>query len=215
MQDDEYIPLRKAAKLIGLQGRSIRGYSEKGIFKTYISPSGQTLYNKQSLLNYIDNFSNVKEEGEQKSIIYIRFNSKEQEKNDVQRSIELGKQFYPCHEIISDIGFGIDFKRKGLQTILQLANEKRIKEFVIFHSDQISRIGYELIETIINISGAKIINLNNENYKSTEQELARELLSITSFYSIEQPRKTRKYNKNIKAEAISNGRPEASSIEVV
>lgn len=209
MTSNEFIPLRKASILIGLQGRTIHKYAKTGIFKTFTTPFGQTLYNKQSLLDYVNNFSNIKETEEQKNIVYCRVNSKKQS-DDLQRQVKLAEELYPDYEVISDIGSGINFKRKGLETILRYSNEKRISELVVFHKDILARFGFEVIEKVINLSGGKVTVIDNENYKSSEQELAEDLLSIIHIYSSKQMGK-RRYNKNTKDKVISDIETEEST----
>ena len=55
---------------------------------------------------------------------------------------------YPDHEIIKDIGSGINFKRKGLQKLINLAINNELEEVVITYKDRLCRIGYDLIEFI-------------------------------------------------------------------
>jgi len=202
MLKNEYIPLRKAKVIVGLEGRTVLEYAKKGMFKTFTTPYGQTLYNKQSLLEYVNNFSNTEETQERRNIVYCRVSSKKQE-NDLQRQIELARELYPSYEVISDISSGINFKRKGLETILQLAVNKGIKELVVFHRDRLCRFGFELVERIIILSGGKVTVVDNkEENKSTEQELAEDLLSLIHVYSCRQMGK-RRY-KNSKAKDVSN-----------
>jgi putative resolvase len=213
MTDGEYIPLRKASLLVGLQGRTIRNYAKKDIFKTYTSPSGQILYNRQSLLTYINDSSNIKETDEKRFIIYCRVSSKKQS-DDLQRQIDLARDLYPSYEVITDIGSGINFKRKGLQTILRYAVEKQISELVVFHKDRLARFGFEVIEQVINLSGGKIKVVGDEVHKSSEQELAEDLLSIITIYSCKQMGK-RRYNKNSKTKTLPDGGTEESTSEMV
>lgn len=209
MTSNEFIPLRKASILIGLQGRTIHKYAKTGIFKTFTTPFGQTLYNRQSLLDYVNNFSNAKETEEQKNIVYCRVSSKKQS-DDLQRQVKLAGELYPGYEVISDIGSGINFKRKGLETILRYSNEKRIGELVVFHKDRLARFGFEIIEKVINLSGGKVTVVDNEDHKSSEQELAEDLLSIIHIYSCKQMGK-RRYNKNIKNKVVSDTETEEST----
>ena len=87
---------------------------------------------------------------------------------------------------MSDIASGINFNRKGLQTILDSCIQGTIGEVVIAHRDRLSRFGFDLIKIIIEKAGGKITILDDENNKSTEQELAEDLLSIIHIYSCRQ-----------------------------
>jgi predicted site-specific integrase-resolvase len=61
-----------------------------------------------------------------------------------------------------------------------------IGEIVIAHRDRLSRFGFDLIELLVSKSGGKIIVLDDQHNKSTEQELAEDLLSIVHIYSYRQ-----------------------------
>lgn len=77
-----------------------------------------------------------------------------------------------------------------------------LKELVVAHKDRLSRFGYELVEWIITSNGGKITILDEEIHKSTEQELAEDLLSIVHIYSCKQMGK-RRYNKDTTNKDIS------------
>lgn len=53
-------------------------------------------------------------DNKRRSIIYARVSSYKQSE-DLSRQIEKLKCKYPNHEVIQDIGSGINFKRKGLK----------------------------------------------------------------------------------------------------
>jgi predicted site-specific integrase-resolvase len=129
--------------------------------------------------------------------IYTRVSSRKQS-DDLERQIEFIKSQKPeyntSYKLISDIGSGINFKRQGLITILESCLQNNIGEVVIAHKDRLSRFGFDLIKLIIEKAGGKITIINDEQNKSTEQELAEDLLSIIHIYSCRQMGK-RKYTK--------------------
>ena len=53
-----------------------------------------------------------------------------------------GKSF----KIISDIGSGINLKKKGLSELLTLISTNQVDRLYIVHKDRLVRFGYELIE---------------------------------------------------------------------
>jgi len=95
------------------------------------------------------------------------------------------KKKYPYHEIIQDIGSGLNMKRKGLQEIIRIAIEGNVKEVVIAYKDRLCSVapGCELIEFIIKeYSNGEIIILNKENLSPTE-ELTIDLVNIINVFS--------------------------------
>jgi predicted site-specific integrase-resolvase len=105
------------------------------------------------------------------------------QKSDLQNQIALLKTKYPETEVIFDFGSGLNFKRKGLQKILDLAYKGELKEIVVTYKDRLCRFGFELVEYILETqSNAKIVVLNKNN-TAVESELATYLLSIINVFS--------------------------------
>ena len=66
-----------------------------------------------------------------------------------------------------------------------------IGEVVVAYKDRLARFGFELIEQIIQKGGGKVVILNNNIYKSSEQELAEDLLAIIHVFNCKQMGKRR------------------------
>jgi predicted site-specific integrase-resolvase len=130
-----------------------------------------------------------------KKICYARVSSRGQ-KSDLQNQIALLKTKFPKAEVISDYGSGLNFKRKGLQQILDLAHKGELEEIVVTYKDRLCRFGFELIEYIIKTqSNAKIVVLCDIS-TSKESELSADLLSIITVFSARMYG-LRKYKKQI------------------
>jgi predicted site-specific integrase-resolvase len=93
---------------------------------------------------------------------------------------------YTSYKFVSDVASGINFKRKGLSTILDLCLQGLVGEIVVAHKDRLSRFGFDLLELIVSKCGGTIVVLNNQGNKSSEQELSEDLLSIVHIYSCRQ-----------------------------
>ena len=186
----EYISINEAAKITGLSLQTIRKIGDKKQIQCFKTPSGHRRFNKQDLEKFCD--SNIIDEKDSKitkvNYIYTRVSSKKQ-LDDLSRQteyIQQRKSEYSSYTTISDIASGINFKRKGLQTILDSCIQGVIGEVVIAHRDRLSRFGFDLIKIIIEKSGGEITILDDEQNKSSEQELAEDLLSIIHIYSCRQ-----------------------------
>lgn len=194
--EEEFVPIRELQKIIKLKYVAAKNFGKNSGIKTLTTPSGQTLYSKKDLLKYINPNLSVEEINakiSRKNIVYCRVSSKKQE-DDLQRQLELARFEYPNHTIISDIGSGINWKRKGLKTILELSMQGHLESVIVYHKDRLARFAVELIEYIFTVNGTKLIIVNNEAEKSTEQELAEDLLSIVHIYSCRKMGK-RRYTK--------------------
>ena len=82
-------------------------------------------------------------ENTKQNYIYTRVSSKKQS-DDLSRQIEFIKNKrseYSSYISISDIASGINFKRKGLSTILDASLQGTIGEIIIAHRDRLCRFG--------------------------------------------------------------------------
>lgn len=189
---DNYVPLREACKLLGLQPTTIRSWAKNNTIKTIKTPSGQFLYSRKAIDTIINGDNDVKEK---QKIIYARVSS-EKQKDDLERQIVYLRSKYPNHHLIKDCGSGINWKRKGLLTILEQTMSGLVDEIVVAHKDRLCRFGYELVQWIIESNGAKLIVMDEEHdHQTGEQELAEDLLSIVHIYSCKQMGK-RRYSKS-------------------
>jgi putative resolvase len=119
---------------------------------------------------------------DKRNICYCRVSTRSQ-KQDLDRQIEFFQIKYPNHEIISDIGSGINFKRKGLNTILDQSIKGNIGEIVVTHRDRLCRFGFDLIERIIQThSDGKIVVLDQQE-TSPQEELVNDIISIITVFS--------------------------------
>jgi predicted site-specific integrase-resolvase len=106
--------------------------------------------------------------------------------DDLERQKDFFRHNYPDHELVTDIGSGINWKRKGLQTILDKGLSGDISEVVVAHRDRLCRFAFDLIEGILEKKGVKLIVLDRETEQSENKELADDILSIIHVYSCRQ-----------------------------
>jgi len=190
MNDKMFVPLRQACSITGIEEQTLRKLADKEILPCYKTPSGHRMFNKASLeaMCNANTISNKERERIKLNYIYARVSSKKQ-LDDLSRQIEYirsTKPEYTSYTVISDVGSGINFKRKGLNTILDSCLQGTLGEVVIAHRDRLCRFGFELLEYIIQKNGGKITILDHDSHKSSEQELAEDLLSVVHLYSSKQ-----------------------------
>jgi predicted site-specific integrase-resolvase len=165
-----YITSKEASQTLGLHPNTLRLYADNGTIESYRTKSGHRRYNVDAYL------------GLQKQSVSICRVSSYKQKDDLNRQVEFMRANYPKAEIIKDIGSGLNYKRKGLKSLLGRAMQGDKLEIVVAHKDRLARFGFELIEWIIQQNGGKIVVLKRTNL-SPEQELTTDLLSILHIFS--------------------------------
>ena len=186
----KFISSAEAARITSLHPHTLRKYADNNQVKCYKTPSGQRKYDRDSLEKFCNPSIVVHENktNPKTNYIYSRVSSKKQ-LDDLLRQTQYllsHKSEYASYISLSDVASGINFKRKGLQTILDSCLQGTIGEIVIAHRDRLCRFGFELLEILVEKSGGKITVLDNDGNKSSEQELSEDLLSIVHIYSCKQ-----------------------------
>ena len=131
-----------------------------------------------------------------RKICYCRVSSSKQ-KEDLKRQINCMKNKYPTYEIISDIGSGLNFGRKGLNEIIDDAIKGNIEIVVVSYKDRLARFGYELIERlIVNYSNGTIKVENKKEEETPTEEISKDIIAIMNVY-VAKMNGLRKYKKEI------------------
>jgi len=186
----QYISIREASIITGINPKTLRKLGDENKIKCYKTLSGQRKFDKAYLEKMCNNddVNDKINENTKQNYIYTRVSSKKQS-GDLSRQIEFIKNKrpeYSSYISISDIASGINFKRKGLSTILDASLQGTVGEIIVAHRDRLCRFGFDLIKLIIEKQGGKITVLDDEQNKSSEQELSEDLLSIVHIYSCRQ-----------------------------
>lgn len=181
-----YVPLRKAVERLGLHPNTLRRYADQGKIQIIKNEAGQRLYNVESYIRGAARAS---------LICYCRVSSSKQ-KDDLQRQITYMQSLHPDAEVIKDIGSGLNFKRKGLRTILdRLLHGDKLK-IVVACRDRLCRFGFELVQYMVEQNGGEIVVLDSSVH-CPQTELTTDLLSIIHVFSYRM-HGLRKYSKKIK-----------------
>ena len=182
----KYYTVGQFAKIISKTPQTIRNWDKENILKPHhVSESGYRYYSDEQVNHYLG-FKGEKPVN-RKVIGYCRVSSNKQ-KDDLERQIENmqtyllagGKPF----EIITDIGSGINYKKKGLLKIIELITQNKIEKIVVLYKDRLLRFGAELVFSICEAKDVEVIIINkgDENPKF-EEELAKDVLEIITVFS--------------------------------
>ena len=177
----QLISIGKFAKKVGLTTASLRRMHESGECIPYHITKGGTRYYS---LDQLKNFSTA-DKKEKLVIGYCRVSTSLQ-KDDLEVQINNVKSYMYAKgynfEIISDIGSGINYKKKGLQELLDKINDQNISKIVIPYKDKLVGFGFELIEYFCKINNIEIEIIDNTE-QSKEQELSDNLIQIVTIFA--------------------------------
>lgn len=86
-------------------------------------------------------------------------------------------------ETIRDLGSGMNYRKAGLQRLLDLIMKRRIRRLVITHKDRLLRFGAELVFALCEWQGIEIVIMHKGEPPSFEEELAQDVLEIITVCS--------------------------------
>ena len=196
------VPSRVAASELGVHPNTLRNWANEGKIKVVKTATGQRRYDLSTLVN-------TGKERERSRICYCRVSSAKQ-RADLDRQVGHMRKLFPNYEIVTDIGSGLNFKRKGLLSILERAMRGDVAELVVAYRDRLCRFGFDLIEWLIVKNGGKLLVLDDPAV-SPYTELTRDLLSVLHVFSC-RLHGLRKYGRKIKEDPdIPHGSAEATA----
>ena len=179
----KYYSIHEFSKLIGRTPQTIRNWDASGKLKPHHTGSGGYRYYSHDQLREV---LQIKEDSRNKVIIgYCRVSSNKQ-KDDLERQIANMKLYLDNlnkpYEIISDIGSGINYSKKGLRELIKRITIGQVEKIVVLYKDRLLRFGYELVEYIANLYNCEIEVIDSTE-KTEEHELVEDLIQIITVFS--------------------------------
>lgn len=174
----------RVMELLQISRSTLKRYREKEILKARRLPSGQYLFDDDSVFLLKNGRS------PRLTLLYGRVSTYKQKHdlaNQLQElkdfAVEKGYQIGGCYQ---DIASGISFKnRKQFFKMLELILEGKVERVIITHQDRLSRVGFELFEYLFENYDTKIEVISAElNPKTDEQELFEEIISLLHCFSM-------------------------------
>lgn len=182
------ISIGQAAKLLGVHVQTLRNWERTGKLKPdSISPGGTRRYNQDKILQITGKELPEIEKDERITIAYARVSSHDQ-KADLQRQAQVLELYCAEHgykyELITDLGSGMNYYKKGLTTLIHKILENNVRRLILTHKDRLLRFGAELIFSICEAKGVEVVILNKgEEKASFEEDLANDVLEIITVFS--------------------------------
>ena len=200
----KYYSINKFSKILGVSAQTLRNGDKKGKLHPHHTSSNGYRYYSHEQLNQV---MNVKPNLDRSVIGYCRVSSNKQ-KDDLERQIENMKLYLTAQgkpfEIISDIGSGINYKKKGLKELMKRISQNKVDKVVVFYKDRLLRFGFELVEYIASLYDCDI-EIIDHTEKTEQQELVEDLVQIITVFSCKLQDKRANEARKLVKELIDDG----------
>ena len=196
-----FIKIGEAAELLGVSIETIRRWEKTGeLIPDRKTKGGTRYYEVGKLLNAENN--------DYPTVCYCRVSSHDQ-KQDLDRQQELLEAYCAAKgwrsQSIRDFGSGMNYRKKGLQKLLEMILQKKMKRLVLTTKDRLLRFGSELVFSLCELQGIEIVIIHKGEQASFEEELATDVLEIITVFSLRlygsRSKKNRKLMETLQAEA--------------
>lgn len=185
---NKIISIGQAAKMLGVHVQTLRNWEKSGKLKPdSISPGGTRRYNSDTIMRISGKELIQIEKDDRVTIAYARVSSQDQ-KEDLKRQAQVLELYCAEHgyryELITDLGSGMNYYKKGLTSLINRILDDGVKRLVLTHKDRLLRFGAELIFSICEAKGVEVVIINSgEDKASFEEDLAKDVLEIITVFS--------------------------------
>ncbi len=173
------VKIGEAARILGTTPATLRLWESTGeLLPARKTKGGTRYYDTAALLNVSNEAA--------PTICYCRVSSHDQ-KSDLDRQQELLEAYCAAKgwrvEVIRDLGSGMNYRKKGLNKLLELILTRKIRRLVLTHKDRLLRFGAELVFSLCEIQGIEIVIIHQGVQPKFEEELANDVLEIITVFS--------------------------------
>lgn len=178
---DKLITISEAAERLGISPTTLRRWEASGKLIPERTQGNQRRYR----LSQIEPATHLRKQ-DRKTLAYARVSSHDQ-KDDMEwqkRVLELycAQQDW-TFELISDLGSGVNYYKKGLKRLLNEILAGNVGRLVITHKDRLLRLGAELVFSICEAKQVEVVIVNKGEDTTFEEDLATDVLEIITVFS--------------------------------
>jgi predicted site-specific integrase-resolvase len=184
MKSKRLVSIEKKKKMLGVSVVTLRRWDEEGRLVATKTEGNHRRYDmlkiKPETVHGFDFSDN------RKTIAYARVSSHDQ-KSDLERQKQVLELFCSKNgwsfDIISDLGSGMNYHKKGLKKLLDSILDDKVGRLVLTHKDRLLRFGAELVFSICEAKGVEVVIINKGDDTSFEEDLATDVLEIITVFS--------------------------------
>jgi len=179
---DKLISIGEAAELLGVSNTTLRRWERSKKLVPERTAGNQRRYRLSQINPALVRDAEV----DRRTVAYARVSSHDQ-KDDLERQKQVLEMYCATQgwtfEIISDLGSGMNYHKKGLKQLLEKILDGKASRLVITHKDRLLRFGAELVFAICEAKQVEVVILNRGEDATFEEDLAQDVLEIITVFS--------------------------------
>lgn len=173
------VKIGEAAALLGVSVVTLRKWEASGeLVPARKTAGGTRFYAVTDLMELGD--------ADAPTVCYARVSSHDQ-KADLERQHAMLEAYCAAKgwrsEVIKDLGGGMNYRKPGLNKLLEMILRKQMKRLVITHKDRLLRFWSELVFALCAHQQIEIIIIHKGEQPTFEEELAKDVLEIITVFS--------------------------------
>ena len=177
------VGIGEAASALGVSITTLRRWEASGKLKAEHTAGGHRRYDLVKLMPELFHAASA---DNRRTVAYARVSSHDQ-KEDLERQKQVLELYCSrqgwAFEIISDLGSGMNYHKKGLKNLLKAILEEQVGRLVITHKDRLLRFGAELVFAICEAKHVEVVILNQGEDTTFEADLAEDVTEIVNAFS--------------------------------
>jgi predicted site-specific integrase-resolvase len=195
-----YVSIGQASQIIGVSISTLRRWEvEKSFIPDFRTKGGHRRYKLATIYSEIINEAEIKNTT-RKTIAYSRVSSSDQKLDLLRQSKRLEKHCQlKCwdYELISDLGSGLNYKKKGLNKLINLICTNQVSRLVLTHKDRLLRFGSPLLFKLCGFFNTEVVILEESKELSFEQELVTDVIELMTVFTARMHGKRSHKNKKV------------------
>lgn len=180
----KYVSIGETAALLGVAVSTLRRWErEARLAPAFRTVGGHRRYSLSSIQALANQEPEIR-----KTLCYARVSSHDQ-KADLERQGErlllwCQEQGFVDAQLISDLGSGLNYRKKGLRQLLRLMASRQFDHLVLTHKDRLLRFGSELIFEWCKLLDIRVSLINDDALASMpEIQLATDVIELMTVFS--------------------------------
>ncbi len=177
------VSISEAAEVLGVSMTTLRRWEASGKLVAEHTAGGHRRYDLAKLKPEM--FRDAMD-AQRRTVAYARVSSQDR-KDELERQQQVLELYCArqgwTFEVITDLGSGMDYHKKGLRKLLDAIIDGQVGRLVITHKDRLLRFGAELVFAVCEARQVEVVILNQGEDTMFEQDLARDVLEIITVFS--------------------------------